>query len=167
MAGIKQGVWWFAPATLAACVLAVADRRSERPVDSGDRAARPVTDAVDAAGVLYREMPVYLVSEVGSRWGNPAGAGIFLTTNPVSQQALDLIRKALPPDCPDWRGILYVKAVGDHRISLNQYSFCDGRFLDYRTFIICGDPALTRRARQVLAAVNVQPLNDPDQGGDE
>jgi hypothetical protein len=167
MAGIKQGMQWFAGPTLAVCVLAAVDRLSRPPGDPGDRVARPVVDAVDAAGLLYREMPVNLVGEVGSRWCNVAGAGIFLTTNAMSQQELDLIPKALPPDSPKWRGVLYVKARGDRHFHLNNDELCGGRVLDYRTFIICGDPVLTRRARQVLAAARVRPLNDPDEGGDE
>jgi hypothetical protein len=166
MAGINKGVPWFA-ATLAVGIVAAVRCLPEQSGDPGAKAVRPVTDAVDAAGVLYREMPVYLVSEHGSSWRNPAGAGMFLTSHTISQQELDLIPKTLPPDCPEWRGVLYVKSVSDQGIRLSKHTFCGGRFLDYRTFLICGDPALTRKARQILAAVNVQPLNDADQTGDE
>ncbi len=59
--------------------------------------------------------------------------------------------------------MLYVKTYGGPSFKLELDTLCDGHFLDYDTFVICGDPALTRQARQVLARVGgVWPLNDPE-----
>jgi hypothetical protein len=160
MASIRQRILWFALAGLIGCTLAAAVPLFEPPSGSRQTTRRPVTDAVDAAAILYREMPLLLVSEHDSYTRHVSGAGIYLTAHPRSARELDRIPKAKPPDSPDWRGVLYVKSCGGSTSSLAKEAMCGGQFLDYKTFIICGDPALTGQARKVLARVGgVRPID--------
>ena len=167
MLSTKQSILWSALVALAACAFLVFRPSGPSP-DPGRHAARPVTDAVDAAGILYRDMPLLLVSEYGAKWRHPSGAGFYLTSRTRSPRELDLIQKAKSPDHPDWRGVLYVKKASGPGFSLGKDTLCGGRFLDYDTFVICGDPALTRQARQVLARVGgVWPRNDPEPNAEQ
>ncbi len=163
---VKHGLLWSALAALVACAFVAFHPPKPLP-GSGRRTARPVTAAVDAAGILYREMPLLLVSEYGAKWRHPSGAGFYLTSRTRSPRELDLIQKAKSPDHPDWRGVLYVKKAIGPGFSLGKDALCGGRFLDYDTFVICGDPALTRQARQVLARAGLLPLNGPESGAED
>lgn len=160
MASTRQRILWFALAGLVACTLAATVPLLESPSGSGQTTTRPVTDAVDAAAILYRELPLLLVSEYDSYTRHVSGAGFYLTTHPRTVRELDRIQKAKPPDSPDWRGVLYVKSCSGSTSSLGKEAMCSGRFLDYKTFIICGDPALADQARNVLVRVGgVRPID--------
>jgi hypothetical protein len=163
MVSTRQPILWFALAGLTACILPAAFLRFRPASGPGQAGVRPVTDAVDAAGILYREMPVLLVSEYDSNLHHRCGAGIYLTSHLRTARELDRVQKAKPSDSPDWHGVLYVKDCQGSTWSLAKDAMCGGQFLDYRTFIICGDPALMGTARGVLARVGgVRPLDHPD-----
>jgi hypothetical protein len=69
MAGINKGVPWFG-AALAAGILATVCYLSTQPGDPGDKAVRPVTDAVDAAGLLFNDP-----DQTGDECSNAGGDG--------------------------------------------------------------------------------------------
>ena len=69
MAGIRKGVPWLA-AALAVGILAAVRCLPEQPGDPGDKAVRPVTDAVDAAGLLFNDP-----DQTGDECSNAGGDG--------------------------------------------------------------------------------------------
>jgi hypothetical protein len=122
------------------------------------RMSKPPPGAADAVAAL-RDAGLQVQPDQPENWEGGEFLAYWVTDGPRDWRELGLLSKARMRE-PSWSGVVWLR---DRPIDSIRGFFalpcCEGCWLDYRTFYVCGDPDLVREVRRVLAARGIEPEN--------